>query len=116
MSTPTPAVLEEELERARRRLSDEVDNLKESGTKYAQSRARFKRGFAVECAMNKSRGESAAASEQQALGELKQEYGDYERDKILWETTKEIVRAKSAECNVIQTQLNARRQEWNQTT
>ena len=104
-----------ELNMLRHRLSDEIERLKEKGDKYAKSRCNYKKNFAIKTALLKSGGASAAGAEQEANGQLADMKGTYELDKILWETTNMVVRAKIAECNVLQSVLKGLSGEWNQS-
>jgi len=102
------------LEKARIALSSSVDSLETEGVKYAVAKREYLGEFAVIQA-RLSQDNSAAKAEPMAKAQLKDKLNEYEYSKTMFECMKAVVSARSSECNVLQSQIKALQQEWNQS-
>jgi hypothetical protein len=109
-----PKEIYECLERTRAMLSQEINCLHGYGKTCAKQKALYKQKFYTTQNGYIKDDMSAAESKVRAEAdnsELKRLAIYWE---IMWSTQKDIVKARVAECNTLQTMLNASQEEWKQ--
>lgn len=111
----TPKAILDELDSAKQSLVKAIERLEVEGRTYANKRKEYKQKLAVSKATY-SLEMSAAKAELKAEGDFSELLGDYEFYKIMHETNKEVMKARTTVCNVLQTEFNAVKAEWAVTT